>query len=88
MIDTLRTIGWLWLISGIAALASLQFAHMGSHSPVPTWVAPALTLPWSNLVPMLGVGPIAGMFLLLAGLIANCSIPFVIANIISGGGSR
>lgn len=84
MIDTLRTLGWLWLIAGVAAIASMQFAHMGSHSILPNWVAPVLTLPWSSLVPMLGVGAIPAMFLLLAGLIANCAILFVIANIISG----
>ena len=84
MIDTLRTLGWLWLLAGVAAIASTQFTHMGSHPILPHWVAPTLTLPWSSLVPLLGVGAVPAMFLLLAGLIANCAALFVIANIISG----
>ena len=84
MIDTLRTLGWLWLIAGVVAIGSMQFAEMGSRSPLPDWLAPVLTLPWSGMIPMLSLGSVPTMFLLLAGLIANCAILFVIANIISG----
>ncbi len=83
MIEALRTLGWLWLIAGIAAIGSLQFVHAGGHSAIPGWIAPTLSLPWSALAPMLAFSPGATSLLMLAGLVVNSAILFVIANIAS-----
>jgi hypothetical protein len=83
MIEALRTLGWLWLIAGVTAFGSLQLAHAGSHSFIPGWLAPALTLPWSALVPMLTLSADGATLLMLAGMIANSAILFVIANVAS-----
>lgn len=83
MIEALRTLGWLWLIAGIAAIGSLQLTHAGSHSIIPGWLAPALSLPWSGLVPMLALSTNGATLLMLAGMIVNSAILFVIANVAS-----
>ena len=83
MIEALRTLGWLWLIAGIAAIASLQFAHSGGQPVIPHWIAPTLSLPWSGLGSILAISQGATNLLMLVGLMVNSAILFVIANVAS-----
>lgn len=84
MVEAIRTAGWLWLITGIAAIGLTQFTSLGAHSAlVPPGLAPALTMPWSGLIPMLGLASGPAVLLMLAGLVVNCAILFTIANILS-----
>lgn len=82
MSTIVRFLGWAWLLGGLMALGSLLIGRYGSAMPLPGGLAPALSLPWSQLVPMLGVGPGLAMAVMGIGVFVNAQILFVIANIL------
>lgn len=82
MSTMLRMAGWAWLMAGLLAIGSVLLARMGTAFPVPVGLAPSLSLPWSWLVPVLGIGPKMEVLLLAVGVFINAQVLFVIANVI------
>lgn len=81
MSTMLRMMAWAWMMAGLLAIGSFLLARMGTAFPVPAGLATSLSLPWSWLVPMMGIGPKLEVLLLAIGVFINAQILFVIANI-------
>ena len=82
MSTMLRMVAWAWMMAGLLAIGSFILARMGTAFPVPAALATSLSLPWSWLVPFMGVGPKLEVLLMAVGVFINAQILFVIANVI------
>lgn len=82
MSTVIRMMGWLWLMAGLLAVGSVVLAGMGSALPVPVGLATSLSIPWSWLTPMMGMGHRMEVAMMAVGVFINAQILFVIANIL------
>lgn len=78
----LRLMGWGWLMAGLMAVGSAWMAHLGVSAPIPQNVATSLSMPWSLLEPLKGLGPRPALALQAVGIFINAQILFVIANVL------
>jgi hypothetical protein len=82
MSKILRMMAWVWLMAGLLAVGSVMLAGIGSDLPVPTTLAPSLSLPWSWLIPIMGIGSKMAVVVMAVGIFINAQILFVIANVL------
>ena len=82
MSTMLRMLGWAWLMVGLLAVLSMLLGGIGSAVLLPAGLAPALALPWSQLIPVLGMSHKMGLALMATGVFVNAQILFVIANVL------
>lgn len=81
MSTVMRMLGWAWLMAGLLAVLSMLLGGIGSGA-LPAGLAPALALPWSQLIPLLGMTHKMGLALMATGVFVNAQILFVIANVL------
>lgn len=82
MSTILRMMGWAWLMAGLLAVGSVVLAGMGSELPVPVGLAASLSVPWSWLIPIMGMGHKMELAVMAVGVFINAQILFVIANVL------
>ncbi len=82
MSTILRLMGWGWLMAGLLAVGSAWMAHLGVRAPVPQEVAASLSMPWSLMAPLMGLGPKVALLLQAVGIFINAQVLFVIANVL------
>lgn len=77
-----RVFGWAWLLVGLASLAAAYLGRKGLHIPIPDSLAGSMSVPWSFLVPSLGMVGTTATAVIAFGLVLNSLIFLVIANIL------
>ena len=82
MSTVIRMLGWSWLMLGLLAVLSVMLGGIGYSLVVPAGLAPALSLPWSQLAPVMGMSHKMGLALMATGVFVNAQILFVIANVL------
>lgn len=82
MSTMIRLTGWVWLMAGLLAVLSVLLGGIGPSHAVPQGMAPALSLPWSQMIPLLHMSQKMAVALMAIGVFVNAQILFVIANVL------
>lgn len=82
MSSVARVLGWIWLLAGMLAVASLAFQRFDIPLAVPDGAADLLALPWSRLIPMVQPGHGLSLVLTMIGVFVNAQILFITANML------